>query len=122
MTAPERLTRVLASPGVRLAAGAAVVGAALLAAAPGPLAGAAGRAALILAGLAALAAFARGRAAQPHPAIAVIARAALARDAGIALVALEGRRLVVGYGSGGTRLLAALDEVAPAKPAKEVRP
>jgi flagellar protein FliO/FliZ len=51
----------------------------------------------------------RRRATPPAPAratIAIVARQALARDAGIALVEVSGRRVLVGFGAGGgvTRL------------------
>ena len=48
------------------------------------------------------------------PILAVVSRASLARDAGVALVEIGGRRLLVGYGSAGVHLLAD----APAAPAE----
>jgi hypothetical protein len=67
-------------------------------------------AALVVAGVAA-AAFAlhrrRGGLSAP-PALALLERQPLGRDAGLALLAAGGRRLVVGWGSAGVTLLAEL--------------
>nr|WP_242347014.1 flagellar biosynthetic protein FliO [Anaeromyxobacter sp. SG22] len=88
-------------------AGAALAATAL-AFAPGGLGPVAARAGLVAAALWAAAVLARRRAAPaPAPALAIVSRASLARDAGGALVEVDGRRLVVGYGSAGVQLLAA---------------
>lgn len=96
----------------------AVTGATLMLAgvafAPGGLGPVSARAGLVAAALGAAAIVARRRAAPAAaPLLAIVSRAALARDAGIALVEVGGRRLVVGYGSAGVQLLAD----APAAPA-----
>ncbi len=111
--------RLARSPRHRLLLGAGGVAVllALLSAAPGGLAPAAARAALGVAALAAAPALLRGRArAAPGASpLRVIARASLGRDAGIAIVEADGRRLLVGFGPQGVRPLAApaADEVRP---------
>jgi flagellar protein FliO/FliZ len=114
------LAALAASPRARLAALAlAAALAAGLALAPGETGPAAARGLLAAAGLAALLVVARRRPASvPAPArLAVVERAALGRDAGVALVEVDGRRVLVGFGAGGVRRLAEL----PARGA-EVRP
>ena len=99
--------------GPRRAAAAALavaLGAAGVALSGGALGPAAARAALAVAALAAVAALVRrapGRSAPLGP-LAVLARASLGRDAGLALVDAGGRRLLVGHGEGGVRLVADL--------------
>lgn len=112
--------RLARSPRHRLllgAGGAAALLALLSAAAPGGLAPTAARAALAVAVLAAAPALLRRRGG-PAPATAslrVIAREPLGRDAGVAIVEADGRRLLVGFGPHGVRALAAPtpDEVRP---------
>lgn len=116
MIAALRLAR---SPRHRLllGAGGAALLLALLSAAPGGLAPAAARAALALAALAAAPALlrSRSRAAPGAPPLRVVAREQLGRDAGIAIVEADGRRLLVGFGPHGVQALAARarDEVRP---------
>jgi flagellar protein FliO/FliZ len=85
-------------------------GALLLGLAPGGLGPAAARAALAVACLGAAVAIMRRRAGSAStadaPLLRVLARAPLSRDTGVALVELEGRRLLVGFGAGGVRVLA----------------
>jgi flagellar protein FliO/FliZ len=105
---------VIAGPaGGRRRTAFAIAGAALALAlagvtfAPGGLGPVAARAGLVAAALGAAAVIARRRAAPAAaPLLAIVSRAALARDAGIALVEVGGRRLLVGYGSTGVQLLA----------------
>jgi flagellar protein FliO/FliZ len=87
-------------------AAAAVLGLALIAAAPAPLAGVAARAALAAAAVGAAAWLVRRRADQAPPPLVLVGRVTLAREAGLALVEVDGRRLLVGFGAGGTALLA----------------
>jgi hypothetical protein len=91
-----------------LAAGAA--GAVALAAAPGDLAPGAVRAALAVLAVAAVAALVRGARPEAPAAqrLSVVSARALARDAGVALVVVDGRELVVGFGAAGVRLVADL--------------
>lgn len=108
---------------------AALVGAplaaALLALAPGELAPAAARAAvaaLVLA-LAALLVRRRGRLAPAAP-VVVVAREPLAGGAGLAVVEAGGRRLLLGFGRDGVRLVADLgaptgDPDSASPPARE---
>jgi flagellar protein FliO/FliZ len=108
-------------PAGRLVAVAAVAGGALLAgASPGPLGPAAARGALVVAALGGAAALVRRRGSRPaqRPALAVVARAPLGKDTGLALVAVGDRQVLVGYGSGGVSLL----EAGAAAPAREVAP
>ncbi|HET8538421.1 MAG TPA: flagellar biosynthetic protein FliO [Anaeromyxobacter sp.] len=110
--------RLAGSPRGRAAlAVAAVPAAALLALSPGALSASAARAALAAAVVGAAAALARrrGRAASP-PQLWVVARQALAGDAGVALVEAGGRRLLVGYARGGVSLVAELGAPAEARP------
>jgi flagellar protein FliO/FliZ len=67
----------------------------------------AARAALVALGVAALALLARrrGRPALAAAAVAVVARAPLGPGLGVALVEADGRRLLVGWGKDGVRLL-----------------
>jgi flagellar protein FliO/FliZ len=97
-----------------LAGGA--LAAASLTLAPGGLWPVAARGALVAAALGAAAVLARHRAAHPAaaaPALAVVSRAALAKDTGVALVEIGGRRLLVGFGAAGVQLLS---EVPAARP------
>lgn len=91
-------------------AGAATLGAATLSFSAGALAPAAARAAVAVAALGALAVLVRRapRAAALPPPLALVSRAALSREAGLALVEADGRRMLVGYGEHGVRLLADL--------------
>lgn len=111
--------RLARSPRHRLLAGAGGAAGllALLSAAPGGLASTAARAALAVAVLAAAPALLRGRAGAAHgtPSLRVIAREPLGRDAGVAIVVADGRRLLVGFGPQGVRALAAPEP-------EEVRP
>jgi hypothetical protein len=95
-------------------AGAAALGLAAATLSAGDLAPAAARGALAVAALGGLAALvrrapARARAAEP---LAVLARTRLGRDAGLVLVEADGRRLLVGHGEGGVRLVADLGSPA----------
>jgi flagellar protein FliO/FliZ len=112
--------RLARSPRHRLLLGAGVAATllALLSTAPAGLAPAAARAALAVAVLAAAPALLRSRArtaAPGPPSLRVIAREPLGRDAGVAIVEADGRRLLVGFGPQGVRALAAPapDEVRP---------
>ncbi|BDG04362.1 flagellar biosynthetic protein FliO [Anaeromyxobacter oryzae] len=112
-----RLARLPAGRGALVVAGAAA--GCLLVSAPGSLASAAARAALVVAALGAAAALSRRR---PRlalaPELAVVARAALGKETGVALVDVQGRRLVVGFGPDGVSVLD-----APAPPVRaEDRP
>jgi hypothetical protein len=92
-------------------AGAAALGVAALSLSAGALAPAAARAAIAVFGIAAFAVLARrapGAAAAPLAPLAVVARTSLSRDAGLAIVETGGRRLLVGHGEGGVRLVADL--------------
>jgi flagellar protein FliO/FliZ len=118
-----RLTRSRAARPVLLAAGAASV---LLVAAPSEagLAPAAARAGLAVAALGTAAALARrapsgATAAAP---LAVIARASLGRETGVALLEVEGRSLLVGFGPGGVRLLPRPQPVNEPEPVISVGP
>lgn len=57
-----------------------------------------------------------------EPALRVVARAGLTQRAGLALVEVEGRRLLVGYGDGAPRVLAGADLAAPEASDPEVQP
>jgi flagellar protein FliO/FliZ len=106
-----------------LAAAAAAV--ALLLAAPGELASAASRGALVAAGLGAVAVLVRRAPARAPLALRVVSRAALAREAGVAVLELEGRRLLVGWGAGGVRVLSRLEaasDVDGLAPVRGLRP
>ncbi len=111
------IATIAAAAGRRSALAVAVAALALagVAFAPGGLGPVAARAALVGAALGAAALVARRRATPAAaPILAVVSRASLARDAGVALVEIGGRRLLVGYGSAGVHLLAD----APAAPAE----
>lgn len=113
--------RAAASPRGRAATlGAALGAAGWLALSPGALGPIAARAALAAAGIAAVAAVVRrssGAAAAAAPAaLAVLARQPLASGAGLALVQAGSRRLVVGFGEGGVRLVADLGPSAQEGP------
>lgn len=79
----------------------------------GPLAARAGLAALAVAGLAALLA---RRGAAPAPPLRVAARAGLGRTAGLALVEVDGRRLLVGVSERSVELLCELEPGAEGRP------
>jgi flagellar biogenesis protein FliO len=81
----------------------------LLAVLPGSLAAAAARTGLVVAALGVAAVLARRSARQPAPGpLRVLAREPLGREAGLLLLEADGRRLLVGVGPGGVRLLARL--------------
>lgn len=112
MTAP-RWSRLLGDPRGRAALlGLGAAAALLLALAPGDLAPAAARAAAAVGGIAALVALSRARPGRgaPASAVAVIEARPLGRDAGIAVVEIGDRRLLLGFGPAGVRLLAKLGE------------
>jgi flagellar protein FliO/FliZ len=99
-----------------LAGGAAVCLA--LALAPGELAPASIRAAAAACavGTAALLARRTRRASAPTRRLALLSREPLSRDAGVALVELDGRPLLLGFGPGGVQLLQQPDAGAPRGP------
>jgi flagellar biogenesis protein FliO len=107
------LARLRASPPSRARVVAACCAALALVAATagGDLAGGALRASAVVALLAVAAVAVRplGRGAARASSLVVEERQAFTRDSGIALVAAGPRRLVVGYGTAGVRLLADLD-------------
>jgi hypothetical protein len=89
----------------------------LLALAPGPLAPAAARAALVAAALGGAVVLVRRRAgASPAAPLAVVARTPLASGAALALVDADGRRLLVGVGRDGVRLVADLGAARRGEP------
>jgi flagellar protein FliO/FliZ len=104
------LLRLPGSPRQRLLLAACVAAAVLtlLSTAQAGLAPAAARAALAVAALAAAPALLRRRARPAGAAspLRVVAREPLGRDAGVALVEVDGRRLLVGFGPHGVRALA----------------
>ncbi|HTN52010.1 MAG TPA: flagellar biosynthetic protein FliO [Anaeromyxobacter sp.] len=78
----------------------------LLAVLPGGLAAAAARAGLLAAALGVAAVLARRWARPPAPGpLRVLAREPLGREAGLLLLEADGRRLLVGFGAGGVRVL-----------------
>jgi flagellar protein FliO/FliZ len=89
---------------------AATLGLAAVTLSGGALGPAAARAALAVAALGAAALWVRRSPARlaAGAALAVVARAPLGRDAGLAIVEADGRRLLVGHGDGGVRLVAEL--------------
>jgi flagellar protein FliO/FliZ len=105
------LARATARPHARVlllgAAGGA--GVLLLLATPGDLASAASRAVLVAAGIGALAVLVRRSPARAPAAVRIVTRAPLAREAGVAVVEVDGRRLLVGFGAAGVRVLSRLD-------------
>ncbi|HSN91259.1 MAG TPA: flagellar biosynthetic protein FliO [Anaeromyxobacteraceae bacterium] len=110
MSAP-RWPRLLGDPRGRAAAlGIGAAAAFLLALAPGELAPAAARAAAAVGGLGALVALARSRSPRGPSAggLSVLEARPLGRDAGIAVVEVSGRRMLVGFGPSGVRRLADL--------------
>jgi flagellar protein FliO/FliZ len=115
---PAGLTVLSASPRARaVALLVAAGGAALIALAPGDLGPAAARAGLVVAGLAGAAALARARRrTTTPPALAILSRAPLAREVGIALIEVEGHRMLVGYGTGGVQVLAPAASPEGARP------
>jgi flagellar protein FliO/FliZ len=114
VTAP-RWSRLFADPRRRLAA--VGVGAAcllLLVLAPGELGPVAARGGLVVLALAAGTVLLRRR--RPGDAaevLAVISSRALSREAGIAVVEVQGRRVLVGFGGGGVRVLAEVPSPGP---------
>lgn len=115
--------RLPASPGGRAAlVGLAAAGVLLLASrAPGDLGPQAARAGLAACAVGALAVLARrrpGAARAAPPPLVVVARAPLSREAGVALVEVDGRRLLVGFGADRVTLLDGPPPVA----GREVRP
>jgi flagellar protein FliO/FliZ len=91
----------------------ACAGLALLPAEAGPLAARAGLAALAVAGAAALLS---RRAAAPPPLLRVTARAGLGRATGLALVEVDGRRLLLGVSERSVELLCELGPGAGSRP------
>ncbi|ABS24959.1 flagellar biosynthetic protein FliO [Anaeromyxobacter sp. Fw109-5] len=115
MIAPRVAAAALARRRILWLAGAALA-AASLTLAPGGLGPVAARGALVAAALGAAAVLARRRAAPPGaaaPALAVVSRASLAKDTGVALVELGGRRLLVGFGAAGVQLLSDVPAARP---------
>lgn len=122
----------------KLALAGVVAIAITLALAPGQVAPGALRALAALTAVGAAVLLARSRLAQPAAArrLAVVARQTLSRDAGVALLEVDGRAVLVGFGASGVRLLAphgpgpvnepsteAGDAPSPARPwSREVRP
>ena len=109
-------TRAQAALGT--AAGVALV----LALAPAELAPPSVRAAAAACALGAAAVLARARLAQPATArrLTVVSRQALSREAGLALVEVDGRSLLIGYGAGPVQLLDSTQ--APAAPPTSLDP
>lgn len=100
-----------------LALGLGALGCAALALLPGELGPTAARAGLAAAGVGALALLARRPArGGAAPALRVTARAALTRAGGVALVEVDGRRLLVGFGERAVELLCELDPAAGERP------
>ncbi|HSM93692.1 MAG TPA: flagellar biosynthetic protein FliO [Anaeromyxobacteraceae bacterium] len=107
-------TRLAASPPRTRALLVAGVGIAalLLTLTEDPLLAGAGRASLVLlaAGALLVAVRRRGEGAAPLRELDVAERQPLSRDASVALLRVAGRTLLVGYGTGGVRLLAELGD------------
>lgn len=99
----------------RLALAAAAAAALGLAFAPGDLAPASLRAGAAVCLIGAAAILARGPVARPAAArrLAVISRQALSRDAGVALLEVDGRAVLVGFGGGAVQLLESGPRSAP---------
>jgi flagellar protein FliO/FliZ len=96
---------------------AAVPLAGVLVLSPGPTAAIGARAALVVAAIAAAAAWVRRRPqVTARPALSVVARAPLGSGAGLAVVEVGGRRLVVGFGRDGVSLIAELGGPGEARP------
>ncbi|HEY6098727.1 MAG TPA: flagellar biosynthetic protein FliO, partial [Anaeromyxobacter sp.] len=123
----HRGAAVIASAAARLAASprrrAAILGIALLAAvllalSPGAVAPAAARAALAAAAIAAAAVLARrgARRGAVRAPLTVLAREPLTGGAGLALVETGSRRLLVGFGRDGVRLVADLGAASGEQP------
>jgi flagellar protein FliO/FliZ len=91
----------------RAALGGAAALALVIALAPGELAPPSVRAAAAACAIGAAGFLARTRLAQPATAhrLAVLSRQALSREAGLALVEVDGRALLIGYGGGPVQLL-----------------
>ena len=112
----------------RVALGAAAALGLLLALAPAELAPSALRAGAAACAIAAAAALARAGPARPATArrLTVVARQALSREAGVALVEVDGRAVLIGFGGGPVRCLQAgprpSPEDAPPRPRAEVEP
>jgi flagellar protein FliO/FliZ len=102
------IARLLGSVrGRTVLAGLLAVALAAVAVAPGGLAATGARAALAAAALGTATLLVRRRAGAPArgAGIAVLARAPLGRDSGLAVVEVGGRSLLVGFGRGGVSLL-----------------
>jgi flagellar protein FliO/FliZ len=84
-----------------------------LALAPGELAPASLRAGAAAAAIGALALLARARLARPADArrLTLVSRQALSREAGVALLEVDGRPMLVGYGGGAVQLLEAVHPI-----------
>jgi hypothetical protein len=109
--------RVVSTPRGRAAVlGGVLVAAALLALAPGSLAPVAARGALAAAVIGAAACLVRRRATPAARPITILAREQLANGAGLALVEAGSRRLLVGFGRDGVRLVAELGPTEARKP------
>jgi flagellar protein FliO/FliZ len=102
----------------RAALGTAAGLALVLALAPAELAPPSVRAAAAACALGAAAVLARARLARPATArrLTVVSRQALSREAGLALVDVDGRSLLIGYGAGPVQLLDRAQAPAAAPP------
>ncbi len=118
MTLRPALSRALGAGRARVWLGAGAAAALLLALAPGDLGPVSARAALAVLALVGAAALlrARGRPPAPPAAIEVLAQRPLSREAGVAVVDVEGRRLLLGFGADGVRLLYRLDPPSQGEP------
>jgi flagellar protein FliO/FliZ len=122
----RRLALLLPSLGLPALLGVAAAAGLALALAPGDLAPASLRAAAVACALGAAALLARrARSPSAHARrLALLSRQPLSRDAGVALVELDGRPLLVGFGPGGVQLLqaGAAAEPGQASGTREPRP
>jgi flagellar protein FliO/FliZ len=115
----SRWPRLLGDPRGRAAAlGIGAAAALLLALGPGDLAPAAARAAVAVGGLGALVALARARLRRGPLAggLSVLEARPLGRDAGLAVVEVGGRRMLVGFGSAGVQVLSELGSPPEGRP------
>lgn len=98
--------------------GTGLLGASALVLSPGGLAPIAARAALAAAAVVAVAVLARRRGPAPFtaPRLAVLGQARLGGGAGISVVAAGDRRLLVGHGRDGVRLVADLGPLGESRP------
>jgi hypothetical protein len=123
-----RLSLLRTAGRARLALGAAAGLALALAFAPGELAPVSLRAAAAACAIGAAALWARSGLAQPAAAsrLALVSRQALSREAGVVLLEVDGRPVLIGFGAGGVQLLEAGTRPASAPPApppaSEARP